>query len=256
MAISFNEIGNLGHIGNQMFQYASLQGIAKNRNFDWKIPPREHFGSSYSVKTMIHNLFYLDPGLSFHTELTDYSSIIETMNGFNIDLFNNCPDEVNLSGYFQSYKYFEKIEKKIKRDFKFLPDLSERIPKKNTLSIHVRRGDYVGLKNHLPPMTLEYYSYALDSVGSFDHAIVFSDDINWCKNQDLFKGFEFSERDAYSDMRLMTKCNKHIIANSTFSWWGAWLSDSDSVVCPSEWFGPALSTHSTDGYHVPGWQVI
>lgn len=256
MAISFNELGNLGHIGNQMFQYASLQGIAKNRNFDWKVPPKENFGTSYAVKNTIYNLFYLDTGIEFHTGVTDYHTMPEIGNGFNKDLFESCPDEVNLSGYFQSYRYFEKIERKIRRDFTFLPDPSERIPEKNTLSIHVRRGDYLGISNHLPVMTPEYYSYALDMVGPFDKAIVFSDDIEWCKSQEIFKGFEFSNGDAYSDLRLMTKCDKHIIANSTFGWWGAWLSQSDTVICPHEWFGPALPGHTSDGYIVPGWQAV
>jgi hypothetical protein len=256
MPISFNELGNLGHIGNQMFQYASLQGIAKNRNFDWIIPPKNEFGKNYPVKNIMHNLFYLDSGINFHEGITDYHSITEVGNGFNKDLFDNCPDQVNLSGYFQSYKYFENIEKKIRRDFTFLPDMNDRTPRKNTLSIHVRRGDYLGIKNHLPPMNIEYYSYALDFIGSFNHAIVFSDDIEWCKGQDLFKNFEFSQGDSYSDFRLMSKCDKHIIANSTFSWWAAWLSQADSVVCPAEWFGPALPTHTPDGYHVPGWQAV
>lgn len=256
MAISLNEIGNLGHLGNQMFQYASLQGIANNRNFDWKIPPRSEFGTRYAIKSNIFNLFYLDLDIESHTEITDYPSVLETGNGFNRDLFNFCPDNTNLSGYFQAYQYFEKIEGKIKRDFKFISDPFERVVKKNTLSIHVRRGDYLGITGHLPVLGLEYYSYALDSVGSFDQAIVFSDDIEWCRSQEIFNGFEFSKADIYSDFKLMTQCDKHIIANSTFSWWGAWLSHSNSVVCPYEWFGPALSTYTVEGYIVPGWRAI
>lgn len=257
MALYYNELGNLGHLGNQMFQYASLQGIAHNRGFDWKIPSPDHFGKNYpTLRSSIYNCFYLDLNIKDHLEIFDGESIVETKHGFDEELFNNCPDNINLSGYFQSYKYFENIEKKIRRDFMFLPASNEMYPLKNTLSIHVRRTDYLGSSDYHTNLNEDYYKNALDEVGSFAEAIVFSDDTEWCKSLEIFRGFTFSAGDPYFDIRLMTKCDKHIIANSSFSWWAAWLSASDTVIAPKKWFGPALNKHDTSGYYLPDWKVI
>lgn len=257
MAIFNNEIGNLGHLGNQMFQYASLQGIAYNRGFDWAIPPPENFGKNYpTLRSSIYGCFYLDLNINNHQGLFDGKSVMEKSHGFDEDLFNNCEDNVNLSGYYQSYKYFDHIKKKIKRDFTFLPSAREIYPQKNTLSIHVRRTDYLGLSNYHINLAEEYYKNAIDAIGTFSEAIVFSDDIEWCKTVNIFSGFTFSAGDPYSDLQLMSKCDSHIIANSSFSWWGAWLSQSDNVVAPRNWFGPALENHDTSGYYLPEWKVI
>lgn len=257
MTIYNNEIGNLGHLGNQMFQYASLQGIAHNRGFDWKIPPRTNFGKNYpSLRSNIYDCFYLDTNVDEHIGIGEVESVTEKHHGFDEDLFNNCPDNINLSGYFQSYRYFDGIKKKIKMDFTFPAQISELFPKKNTLAIHVRRTDYLGLSAHHTNLSTDYYSKALDAVGDFSEAIVFSDDIEWCKTVPEFKGLTFSIDSPYNDLKLMTRCEKHIIANSSFSWWGAYLSDSDTVIAPKNWFGPALSQHDTSGYYLPDWITI
>lgn len=257
MAIYYNELGNLGHLGNQMFQYASLQGIANNRGFDWMIPPKNNFGKNYpTLRSNIYDCFYLDIDIDKHTGVSDVETVSEKYHGFDEDLFNTCPDNINLSGYFQSYKYFENIKKKIKRDFTFLPFYREIIPQKNTLAIHVRRTDYLGLSDYHTNLPEEYYYSALDSIGDFSEVVVFSDDIEWCKTLQIFQGFTFSIGNPYMDLQIMSKCSKHIIANSSFSWWGAWLSESDNVIAPKQWFGPALSGHSIDGYYLPHWTVI
>ena len=257
MAISLNELGNLGHLGNQMFQYASLQGIAHNRGLDWKIPPKNEFGRKYPIlKSNLYDCFYLDPDIERHTGLLDGESVPEKQHGFDQNLFDTCPDNVNLSGYFQSYKYFENIDKKIRRDFTFLPQEMNVSTRNNTLAIHVRRTDYLGLSQYHTNLDREYYSAALDLIGEFSEAIVFSDDIDWCMTLDIFKNFKFSFGSPYSDLQIMSKCDKHIIANSSFSWWGAWLSKSNNVIAPKKWFGPALSEHSTDGYYLPEWTTV
>lgn len=257
MSIYYNELGNLGHLGNQMFQYASLQGIANNRGFNWMIPPKNNFGKNYpSLRSNIYDCFYLDLKIDSHTGTTEKESVIESHHGFDEELFNTCPDDVNLSGYFQSYKYFEGIKNKIKRDFAFLPSQVDIIPQKNTLSIHVRRTDYLGLSDYHTNLLDDYYLQALDSIGEFSEAIVFSDDIEWCKTVSIFQGFTFSLGNPYFDLNLMSKCDKHIIANSSFSWWGAWLSNSDDVIAPKDWFGPSLENHDTSGYYLPSWTVI
>lgn len=257
MPVSFNNLGNMGRLGNQMFQYASLQGIAKNRGFDWKIPPENKINPAYkNSKSSIYDCFYLDQNIKSHIDETSFATMEESKHGFDNALFDSCPDNVDLVGYFQSYKYFKHIEEKIRRDFTFTSSMLEIIPQKNTLSIHVRRSDYLSFPDHHPVLGEDYYRAALDSIGSFSEAIVFSDDIEWCKNIPLFKQFSFSLGDPYSDLKLMSRCENHIIANSSFSWWGAWLSRSDNVIAPKQWFGPALSNYDVSGYYLDEWMKI
>jgi hypothetical protein len=258
VAIYYNELGNLGHLGNQMFQYASLQGIAYNRGFDWKIPHRDFFGMKYpSIRSKIYDCFYLDLEIDSHIGINyDIPSVFEDSHGFNSELFNNCNDDVNLSGYFQSYRYFDSIKNKIKRDFTFKPRMLNLNKRENTVAIHVRRTDYLGLSEYHTNLSEEYYAAALDTVAPFKNAIVFSDDIEWCRSFSLFKGFDFVHTDPYEDLKLMTLCDRHILANSTFGWWGAYLSDTESVVAPKDWFGPALPDHDPSGYFLPDWNII
>jgi hypothetical protein len=257
MALFNNEIGNLGHLGNQMFQYASLQGIARNRRLDWRIPPKDSFGKSYpSLRSNIYDCFYLDTNIENHTGVGGTNDRIEKIHGFDADTFNNVADDSNLSGYYQSYKYFDHIKKKIKRDFTFRPTSIPPVKKENTVAIHVRRTDYLGLCSYHPNLADAYYLDALEVSQGFTGAIVFSDDIEWCKGLDIFKDFEFSTRGPYEDMHLMSLCGIHIIANSSFSWWGAYLSESNRVVAPRNWFGPALPENDPSGYYLPEWTII
>ena len=258
MTLYNNEIGNLGHLGNQMFQYASLQGIAHNRGFDWKIPSKDIFGIKYtSLRSNIYDCFYLDLDVDNHIG-TDYNvpSVFEDGHGFNEELFNSCENNVNLSGYFQSYLYFDGIKKKIKRDFTFKPHMLNLSKRNRTLAIHVRRTDYTGLSQYHTNLSDEYYAQALDLVESFDRAIVFSDDIEWCKRNKLFEKFDFMHTNAYEDLQFMSLCDRHIIANSTYGWWGAYLADTESVVAPRNWFGPALPDNDPAGYFLPDWIVL
>lgn len=257
MALFNNEIGNLGHLGNQMFQYASLQGIAANRGFDWKIPHKDNFGRSYpSLRSNIYDCFYLDANIENHIGTGGSTDWMEGKHGFDLETFNSIPDDTNLSGYYQSYKYFDHIKKKIKRDFTFKPTSVAPIKRENSLAIHVRRTDYLGLQSYHPNLAEAYYLDALEISSGFTNAIVFSDDIEWCKTLNIFKDFEFSNRGAYEDMQLMSLCDMHIIANSSFSWWGAYLSGSQRVVAPRNWFGPALPEHDPSGYYLPEWKII
>ena len=119
--ISFNSLGNLGRLANQMFQYASLKGIAKNRGFDFVIPPESKFGESdplvRSDPLNIHNCFYVGK----HTEMGLYPNDMfgERMHTFDKELFEQCPDNIDLFGYFQTPKYFNHIEDEIRKDFSF-----------------------------------------------------------------------------------------------------------------------------------------
>jgi hypothetical protein len=127
----------------------------------------------------------------------------------------------------------------------------------NTCSIHVRRGDYIGLQNFHPVQPVSYYEEAVKIVGDDKHFLIFSDDINWCKENFTFlknKTFVLNNLD-YEDLYLMSMCKNNIISNSTFSWWGAWLNRNENkqVIIPSKWFGISYSHLNTNDLYCEGW---
>ncbi len=244
--IGFNNLGNHGHLGNQMFQYASLRGISSNRNYDWCIPPKDSFGKFYNLRSSIYDCFKLHSlkNIGF----VDQKTLNEPHFHFSQNLFDNCPDDVDLLGYFQTEKYFRNIKQDILKDFEFLDhiedsakDFLSKYINTNKVSVHLRRTDYVDKKHfHVPP-PLEYYKNAMDI---FEDSIffIFSDDIEWCKQQNIFgkSNVVFSDtNDAYIDFCIMSMCDDNIIANSSYSWWASYLNKNDTkrIIAPNRWFG-------------------
>ena len=241
--ITINRLGNLGRLANQMFQYASLKGIATNRGFSFAIPPREAFGySDDNVKKSDVILYDVFPNTLENNICFQEAKILwERRHDFDEELFINCPDDVDLVGYFQTEKYFKHIEDEIRKDFTFNDELLETCKSfidGDTISLHIRRGDYVVNPNH-PTQPMSYYEEALSKLPDLP-VIVFSDDSEWCKTQELFDNDRFMIAEGNStdcDLCLMSLCKYHIIANSSFSWWGAWLAKSQKVIAPKNWFG-------------------
>lgn len=264
--ISFNYLGNLGRLGNQMFQYASLKGIAKNHGYEFIIPPREVFGQKdYLVKNselILYDVFDVEYN---NIGLTQNKVIQETSFKFDEILFSNCNDNVDLHGFFQSEKYFKHIENEIKNDFSFNTNIlkeckefyNNNFNNSEVISLHIRRGDYTQNPNH-PTQSIEYYQTAINNLPKLP-VIIFSDDPNWCSIQKLFESDRFFISEGNSidfDLCLMTLCHYHIIANSSFSWWGAWLSDSNKVIAPKNWFGGSCINHSTADLYCSDWSII
>ena len=134
---------------------------------------------------------------------------------------------------------------------------NEYFSDEDVISLHVRRGDYVTNPNH-PTQNMDYYENALSYFGN-ESVIIFSDDPEWCKSQDLFSSdrFSISENNTTEfDLCLMSMCKYHIIANSSFSWWGAWLAKSKKVIAPSNWFGGSCSNKSPKDMYCDGWIVL
>ena len=166
---------------------------------------------------------------------------------FDEDLFNNCPDYVNLYGYFQSEKYFDHIADSLREDFTWrddvrhlCEDLFNSIDGK-AISLHIRRTDHLVKPTYHPVLPLSYYEEALSKFPSDIPVLVFSDDPAWCHEQEFFADDRFMISDSgdnITDMCLMSMCDYQIMANSTYSWWGAWLSNSEHVIAPKLWFGP------------------
>lgn len=163
-------------------------------------------------------------------------------------------DSCYLSGYWQNEKYFQPIREELLREFRFPrcaesdnQAILEDIRRSNSVSIHVRRGDYlqaVNAKLYEGICTIDYYQRAIAYMKkNLDNPVFyfFTDDPEWTKRYLYQEGMRMVRHDPanpdYYDMYLMSQCKAHILANSTFSWWGAWLDPNESkvVVSPERW---------------------
>ncbi len=216
----------IGRLGNNLFQIAMAVGYAEKNGVEFWIPDWKYSGCFKTVFTK------QACGTTFVGEKGWYYEELPFI------------EDVKFFGFFQSYKYFEHCEGKIRELFQFNDQITAKHQKlgENTCSIHVRRGDYIGNQFH-EVCHLEYYNDAIVEMKSrqkIDKFVVFSDDTAWCREQ--FGGDQFVFIDGNSDIEdlyLMSMCTHNIICNSSFSWWAAWLnSNPDKVVVgPGRWFG-------------------
>ena len=231
--ITIRELGNenhLGRLGNQLFEIASILGIGKDNHHEVYFPEWKY------SKYFKNSLKYMD--IICKNTISEYDYI---NNNLTIGDGN-----YNLHGFFQSEKYFKKIEKDIREIFTLKDKYNNIIQKydmTNTFSIHIRRGDYVNSRIHgclsNKEVLINYINKGLESIHIENlRLIVFSDDIEWCKNNLTFKNMEFIDgNEDIIDLFIMSRCENHIISNSTFSWWGAWLNKNKrkKVITPTPW---------------------
>ena len=268
--IGFNALGRMGRLANQMFQYASLKGISKNVGADFCIPYYKDSvddGIGNKLRSELFDSFDLEVNIGILNN--GHAPVLkERFFHFDEELFSLCPDHVSLQGFFQTEKYFKHIENEIRKDFTFNGDIlnpcKEMIESvENPIALHIRRTDYVSnIENH-HNLSLDYYKKALSMFESDRNVIVFSDDPKWCNEQDIFSDDRFlisENTDNRVDLCLMTLCSDFIIANSTYSWWGAWLSTNSNkkVIAPVEWFGKTGYTkdHNTNDLIPNEWTRI
>lgn len=186
-------------------------------------------------------------------------------------LFADLPTDVYLEGYWQNERYFQDISGTIRRELtlRALPEgknaqLLAAIEGCTAVSLHVRRGDYVVNKAALAfhgVCSPDYYRRAIETIAQHivsPHFFVFSDDIAWVKeNLAIPQSVTFVAHNgpaaAHEDLRLLQACKHHIIANSTFSWWGAWLSEwpDKLVIAPRRWLNDLR--HDTSDLIPAGW---
>lgn len=256
--IGFNALGRMGRLANQMFQYASLKGIARNVGADIIVPYYKDAvddGIGNKLRSELFDSF--NPNVNIGLLNNGNAPVVqERFFHFDEELFKLCPDHVSLHGFFQSEKYFKHIEKEIRQDFEFNNDLlfpcKEMIQSvENPIALHIRRTDYVTNNENHHNLSLKYYEDALSHFESDRNVIVFSDDPKWCNEQELFSEDRFlisENTDNRVDLCLMTLCSDFIIANSSYSWWGAWLSSNKDkkVIAPIEWFGKKGYTKDHD----------
>ena len=173
--------------------------------------------------------------------------------------YQPLPDNCCLDGFWQSEKYFLDNEKNTRTALRMGEEtrkyIYELYPflKEETVSIHIRRGDYVRLQAYHPCQTLEYYNTALSIVKEKStNLLILSDDIPWCKENFKYDNMYFAENQTnVIDLYTMSLCSHNIISNSTFGWWGAWLNDNKNkkIVAPKRWTGP--ENHTPHGDIIP-----
>jgi hypothetical protein len=214
--ITYLNLGNYGRLGNQLFQIASTIGIAVRNNTSYGFP-------MWRYTSQFDGNFPIAPALNFKTYKEDSPYYRE------INLDTNY--DWNLDGYFQSWKYFDHCKDLILDTFRFNHSKIDRI------AIHVRRGDYVQLQHVHPILKLDYYWSAMEYFKG-EKFTVFSDDIQWCISNLPKKNVTYSTAfnlDPIEDFKQMSSHKGFIIANSSFSWWAAYLSESRNVVAPSRY---------------------
>lgn len=274
-----------GGLGNQLFQIATAIDYSKKHKkslifFNDKNYPKSHgFQRNTYWKTLFQNklqVFPIDQVNHFN-----FQSVREKQEFVHNDL-PNVNGNVMLLGYFQSYKYLSNELRKEMQDLVFSNatymhtayDRYNQIKKEMSsdkdddyVSVHVRRTDYVILQHFHGVMNQSYYEKAYDIVCNSSDGklnkkkiVVFSDDIEWCK-----ENFRIGENDIYFvdekneciELILMTFFTHNILANSTFSWWGSYLSNSKNktVIAPSQWFQKDGPSQWKEIYN-PDWIVV
>jgi len=210
----------VGRLGNQYFQKAAVIGYALKHNM------------GYTFSQEMNYPIYKEPCFEYQE----------------IPYMNN----LYLSGYFQSEKYFSHCKSEI-IDY-FTKDWN-REPI-NKISIHVRRGDYCNIECH-PVVTMDYLNEAIKIFKDKGHNdfLVFTDDKQWCRDN---LPYDIADGNELEDLELMARCEHHIISNSSFSWWGAYtgVNPNKTVIAPKKWFAGSKENINVSDIYCKGWIVI
>jgi hypothetical protein len=274
----------MGGLGNQLFQIFATISYAVTHGQSFGFLFKEKLGNNRITywNTFLKRLspfvtFALPPMSVRREESFEYSPILAPLTRT-----NEVCENVYLFGYFQSEKYFkphidviknligiDELQQKIFQKFDFLCDFT------NTVSMHFRLGDYKYLPDHHPVLEYEYYEnavrYILNENDNQNITILY-----FCEKEDNNEVQDMIQRlstvfentcsfvkapdqiDDWEQMLLMSCCRHNIIANSTFSWWGAYFNNNlDKIVCyPSKWFGVKLSHHNLCDLFPEGWSPV
>lgn len=249
-----------GGLGNQFFQYACGRRLALLHGSRVKIDP-----SLWMAEPRHHDRplrlwdFMVDAEMATADELASVNTrlVREEVIGFHPSVLR-LPDNVTLEGYWQSEAYFADAAVMIRRDFRFADDTMPTRARASinrlrdqgngtVVAVHVRRGDYAVPDNaglfHL--LSANWYNTAMERFPADTRFLVFSDDLPWCQANLTRPGLAYARSGSdLGDFALMRACDHYIMANSSFSWWAAYLSDSENpqVVAPTAdaWFGARL----------------
>ena len=255
-----------GGLGNQLFQYAVGRAVALHHRLPLKLDLT--IFKTYKLHKYLLDQFAIKADIATEDEiiklkgrnnvlfsalrkagLVKRKSYLKEKRSsyFDASVFKN--DDVYLDGYWQNELYFSDIREELLRDLTSISSMSdlgvvymEGIKKSNSVSLHVRRGNYLNLKN-FNVLDIDYYMKAVEYIRKNVEKptfYIFSDDLEWCKNSLGFLDnciFVDSTKTEIDDLKLMSFCKHNIIANSSFSWWGAWLNQNckKTVIAPKGW---------------------
>ena len=269
--ITFLELGKLGRLGNQLFQYAALKSLGLTKGYDVKIP--DPAGSEWHGQQCLLENFSLDCEYITADDMRSiqYSYFEPDINHYE-DL-GDLPDNTNISGFFQSTKYFDSHKDQIKKEFQLKEPVQLKAEEKisrlkrdnkcDIVSVHIRRGDLTDGTTQQPINYLgRGSSFEEDSIfgryltaakklfdGKRVKFLIFSggsrlgdedtSDIEWCRNNFTGDEFIFSEgKSAIEDFALIKNCDHNITSHSTtFGWWAAYLNENENkIVCAPEYY--------------------
>lgn len=268
-----------GGVGNQLFQYAFAKALELKTRQRIYIDVSEYrhikHHSGLALNNILNNLSsikildnryirFLLKGLN----LVGLKRFYYVQNNFIFTDINKVIRYIYLDGYWHSFSYFQDCWDLIKSDFDFEVNLNKEqikilkmINHVESTSIHVRRGDYLNKNNSIYEILgMDYYNKAIkEIIKRKPDAVffIFSDDINWAK--DNFKSdkkfFFVEDNDPMVDLHLIKSCKNNILANSSFSWWGAWLNSNNQKLCiaPDGWY-KNLKLHPF--LYPPEWVII
>jgi hypothetical protein len=251
----------MGGLGNQMFQAAHVfcQGKKHNRPvfllpYSWT--PMQGKGTENYTQNIFKNF-------QFGTSHDGFKEMVE--GPWEYTSVKPFDEQTVFTGYFQSSKNFLGYNNEVRELFSptsdVIADFFQKYPQlneSNTVSIHIRRGDYLMNPHIHPSVGLSYIQKALDLVQDYSTIFVFSEDKNWVKENLKFSNMIIVEEDEdYKEIWLMSLCKNNIICNSTFSWWGSFLNRNENkkVIAPSIWFGTGGPSNFSDIYE-SNWIII
>lgn len=259
-----NYVRVMGGLGNQMFQYTFSKYVEQKTSSPCALD-LNFFDYVKNVRGASVRDFELNKMDTKYISIVGDAGCSQVVNEDDIDSCNISDRFLYFNGYWQNKKYFETVSDKVCRDFELknsyvddsMREILDRIEHTNSVSVHIRRCDYLTGQNVniFSELDEEYYADALRAIKSISEeckVFIFSDDPTYAKKLaerlDMGDYFVMPVREAFRDLYLMSKCRHHVIANSSFSWWGAVLGQhrypDGKVVAPASWFkdrsGPDL----------------
>lgn len=248
MSVMYSQLGNCGRLGNICFQLAATIGYGIKHDMPALFPEWEGFKAfKYPFITVKES-----PGFPPYREPHFHYAEIPKM------------EDVDLFGYYQSKKYWEHCDLFIREIFEPAEEIKEKLKEYeellsgNTCALHIRLTDYIRLKDYHYNLPLEYYQKGMELI-SADKYLVFSDDIEWCKQNFNNPFCEFIETgDVYLDFFLMAQCKNFIIANSSYSYWSSFLCkhEDKQIIAPKNWFAEKNAHANTNDLYRTEWKLI
>jgi hypothetical protein len=261
--LTYKYLGRRGRLGNQMFQYATLYSVAKTNGYDYGIPYHTKSEDDYMDMCLLDCFKNIS---AKNCQLVMPKKQIQEQNNLFMPSLMQIEDDTDIFGYFQTEKYFKQFKKELLHEFTFKDEILNKVKslknqiKSEIISVHMRFGDYEMFTDVYPRPTEQYYLEAFAPLPKNANIILFSDNLDKASkffNKLNKKFIIFEGLTKYQDMCFMSLCDYHILANSSFSWWGAWLSNSKKVIAPKNWYGP--SSNAPKQWHdiyCEGWELV